>query len=52
VKKQHPELDIRFVFTSSKNKISKASKTSYADWCDKNGYKYADKFIPDEWFNE
>ena len=52
VKEQHPELDIRFVFTSSKNKISKASKTSYADWCDKNGFKYSDKFIPEEWFNE
>lgn len=51
IKEQHPELDIRFVFTSSKNKISKNSKTSYADWCDKNGFLYADKFIPEEWFN-
>jgi len=50
IKEQHPELDIRFVFTSSKNKISKNSKTSYADWCDKNGFLYADKFIPEEWF--
>ena len=49
--RQHPEFDIRFVFTSSKNKISKNSKTSYADWCDKNGFLYADKFIPEEWFN-
>lgn len=52
VKAQHPELDIRFVFTNSKNKISKNSKTTYADWCIKNGFKYADKFIPEEWFNE
>ena len=52
VKAQHPELDIRFVFTNSKNKISKNSKTTYADWCVKNGFKYADKFIPEEWFNE
>ena len=51
IKEQHPEFDIRFVFTSSKNKISKNSKTSYADWCDKNGFLYADKFIPEEWFN-
>ena len=50
IKEQHPEFDIRFVFTSSKNKISKNSKTSYADWCDKNGFLYADKFIPEEWF--
>jgi hypothetical protein len=52
VKEQHPELDIRFVFTNSKNKINKKSKTTYADWCDKNGFKYADKTIPEEWFGE
>ena len=52
VKQQHPELDIRFVFSNSKNKISKKSKTTYADWCDKNGFKYADKNIPDSWFEE
>ena len=52
VKQQHPELDIRFVFSNSKNKINKKSKTTYADWCEKNGFKYADKVIPDEWFEE
>ena len=52
VKEQNPQLDIRFVFTNSKNKINKKSKTTYADWCDKNGFKYADKVIPDEWFSE
>lgn len=51
IKEQQPLLDIRFVFTSSKNKISKNSKTSYADWCNKNGFLYADKVIPEEWFN-
>lgn len=50
VKSQHPHLDIRFVFSNSKNKITKNSKTSYGDWCDKNGFKYADKIIPDDWF--
>lgn len=52
VKKQHPELDIRFVFSNSKAKITKGSKTSYGDWCDKNGYIYADKLIPEEWIKE
>lgn len=52
IKSQHPELDIRFVFTNSKNKINKKSKTTYADWCIKNGFKYADKTIPDDWFSE
>lgn len=52
VKQQHPELDIRFVFSNSKNKINKKSKTTYGIWCEKNGFKYADKTIPDEWFDE
>lgn len=52
IKAQHPDLDIRFVFTRSKTTISKASKTTYADWCDKNGFKYADKLIPEAWLME
>ena len=52
VKEHNPNLDIRFVFSNSKNKISKKSKTTYGDWCEKNGYKYADKIIPIEWFLE
>lgn len=52
VKKQHPEYDIRFVFSNSRTKISKRSKTTYADWCDKNGFLYADKEIPDAWLKE
>lgn len=49
IKSQHPEKDIRFVFSNSKAKISKKSKTTYADWCIKYGFKYADKLIPTEW---
>ena len=52
VKEQFPRLDIRFVFSNSRGKISKGSKTSYADWCDKHGYSYADKLIPEEWIKE
>jgi hypothetical protein len=52
VKEHNPHLDIRFVFSNSKNKITKKSKTTYGDWCEKNGYKYADKIIPNEWFLE
>jgi hypothetical protein len=52
IKKQHPHLDIRFVFTNSKAKISKTSKTSYADWCLKHGFQFADKLIPQEWLKE
>ncbi|CAB4140335.1 endonuclease I [uncultured Caudovirales phage] len=49
VKEQYPDLDIRFVFGNSKNKLNKNSKTTYADWCEKNNIKYADKTIPRDW---
>jgi hypothetical protein len=49
IKKQHPELDIRFVFSNSKTKLSKGSKTTYGAWCTKHGYLYADKEVPLEW---
>jgi Phage endonuclease I. len=52
VKEQNPELDIRFVFSNSKSKIAKTSSTTYASWCLKNGFKFADKLIPSEWLNE
>lgn len=52
VRQQNPELDIRFVFTRSKQTISKTSSTSYADWCLKNGFQYADKWIPEAWLTE
>lgn len=52
VKRHNPTLDIRFVFSNSKARISKISKTTYADWCIKNGFKFADKTIPEEWLHE
>lgn len=52
IKKQHPKLDIRFVFESSRRKLSKGAKTTYGQWCDKNKLLYADRVIPEEWINE
>lgn len=52
IKALHPGLDIRFVFSNSKAKINKGSKTSYADWCQRYGYQYADKLIPGGWLQE
>lgn len=52
IKKQFPELDIRFVFDNSRAKLYKGAKSSYGDWCKKHGFKYADKVIPDEWLEE
>lgn len=52
VKRQHPELDIRFVFSNSRQKLNKGSRTTYAQWCEKNGFLYADKEIPVHWIKE
>ena len=52
IKGSNPELDIRFVFSNSRQKINKGSKTTYGMWCDKHGFIYADKLIPKEWFQE
>ena len=49
---QYPELDIRFVFTNSKSKLYKGSKTTYGMWCNKYDFKYADRYIPEAWLKE
>lgn len=52
VKEQHPHLDIRFVFTNPHAKLRKGAKSTYADWCDKHGFKWAAKLVPQEWIDE
>lgn len=52
VKAQHPKLDIRMVFSNPAAKLYKGSPTTYADWCDRNGYLYAKKVIPEKWLTE
>ena len=52
IKAQHPGLDVRFIFTNPRAPISKGSKTTYATWCEKHGYKYAKKECPTEWMHE
>ena len=52
IQKQHPNLDIRFVFESSKRKLNKGSKGTYASWCDKYNFLYHDRIIPESWLKE
>jgi len=52
VQAQHPALDIRFVFSNSRQRISKQSQTTYAAWCQTKDFKFADKLIPQAWLNE
>ncbi len=52
IKQQKPDLDIRFVFQNPNAKLTKKSKTTYGMWADKNGFKWSNKDIPQEWINE
>ena len=52
IKDQHKELDVRFVFSNSRQKLSKSSSQTYGGWCDKHGFLYADKLIPIERMKE
>ena len=50
VKKDNPYIDLRMVFQSPYNKISKKSKTTYAQWCEKHDIPWASFHdIPLEW---
>jgi len=52
IKKQHPKLDIRFVFENSRRKLRKGAKSTYAEWCMKYDFKFHDRIIPEEWIKE
>ena len=47
-----PSLDLRFVFNNPNGTLRKGAKTSYADWCEKNGFLFAAKEIPEAWLKE
>jgi hypothetical protein len=52
IRQQLPELDIRFVFSNQNARLYKGSPTTYAAYCEKHGFRYAQKYIPDEWLEE
>jgi len=48
--KQNPDIDLRMVFQAPYNTISKKSKTTYAQWCDKHGIQWTSwSNIPLKW---
>ena len=50
VKRDNPLIDLRMVFQSPYNKISKSSKTTYAKWCEKHDIPWtAYHEIPLDW---
>ena len=52
IREQHPDLDIRFIFSNPNARLYKGSKSTYASWCEKYGFKYAKEKIPVEWIKE
>ncbi len=52
IARQHPDIDIRFVFSNAKSKLNKGAKSRYYEWCDKNGFLWAHRVIPEEWLKE
>lgn len=52
IQRQHPELDIRFVFTSTFSRIYKGSKTTYGMWCEQKNFLYSHRVIPFKWLTE
>ena len=52
IQKQHPNLDIRFVFSNAQAKLYKGAKSRYSDWCEQKGFKWAHRVIPEEWLLE
>ena len=37
IKAQYPDWNVTIVFQNPDRKLTKASSTSYSDWCEKNG---------------
>ena len=52
VKATYPDLDIRFIFSNENRKIGKKSQTTYAMWCDRFGFGYTSKSLPQAWVDE
>jgi len=49
VREQNPDVEVRFIFQNLKNKLYKGSKTTYADWCEKHEFEYAQDEMPAPW---
>ena len=52
IQRQHPKLDIRFVFSNANSRLYKGAKSRYCDWCDKYGFQWAHRVIPEPWLKE
>lgn len=45
-REQHPGIEIYLIFSAPENRLTSKSKTTYAQWCEKHGFRWSsiDKF--------
>jgi len=48
IRKQYPDLDIRILFMNASTKVP-GTKQTHGQWADRNGYKWAEGKIPEDW---
>lgn len=49
IKERYPKIKVFLAFQNARQKIYKGSKTTYAEWCDKNGIQWSHGSIKKEW---
>lgn len=52
IRASHPEIDLRFVFSNAQARLSKQSATTYAAYCERQGWLWANRDIPLSWLQE
>lgn len=52
IRAQHPDLDVRMVFSNAQARIAKKSPTTYAKFAETHGMLWAHKTIPEAWLSE
>ena len=43
--------EVRFVFEKAHNKLTARTNTTYAKWCERHGFLWAEGMIPEEWYS-
>ncbi len=51
IQKQHPEIDLRFVFQNVNSRVQ-GSKMTCAEWCNKYNFLYSEGTVPKQWIKE
>jgi len=52
IKAQYPGLDIRLVLDTPQQFTTKAKTQTLAQWCEKHGFSWAKREVPEGWYRE